>query len=138
MPIEIQDSLEKFIKQMIFSRSKAIPEFKSLKPSVQVRNWVLSFLVCVFMHKLFEIIWQFLNSLLFQQDVMLKNNFVAMLRLGTIEFFHDIISIVASNSFAILCEMYIIWETSFWNKNSIKGPPSTRIEMKRLIRKVRL
>ena len=34
--VEIQDSLEKFLKQMIYSRSMAIPEFKSLKPSIQV------------------------------------------------------------------------------------------------------
>ena len=34
--IEIQDSLENFVKQIISSRSMAIPEFESLKPSIQV------------------------------------------------------------------------------------------------------
>ena len=75
--------------------------------------------------------------LLFQQHAILKRNSFAMHRLGTIEFLHDIISIEASNSFAILSDMFIIWETSFWNKNSTIGPPLTRIEMKRLIRKVK-
>ena len=75
--------------------------------------------------------------LLFQQHAMLKNNFVAMLRLGMIEFLHDSISIEGSSSFAILSDMYISWEESFWNKRSTSGPSSTRIEMKRLIRKVK-
>ena len=40
MSLEIQDSLETFIKHIIFSRSIAIPEFENLKQSTRVSIFV--------------------------------------------------------------------------------------------------
>ena len=60
-----------------------------------------------------------------------------MLRLGVIEFFHDIISMDTSSTFTTLSDMYVIWETSFWQNKSFADPPTSIAEMQRLTRKVK-
>ena len=138
MTNELQDGIVKFNYQMISSRSMTVPEFSRLKPSNRVR--IISFKKKMLVQnksaflKSFQVIQSFQ---LFFQTGLLKKNFVAMLRLGVIEFLYDVIAIESRSSFAILSDMYIIWETTFWKNKSFCQPPSSTMEMKRLIRKVK-